>query len=88
MTRSGKKGQQTDAGKSSRGGRHNLSRWVRRRLHSLGLVAFQHRIANHDERKDPLPEYIEPSAGLRAGPEQTIARKQTGKGRHVGQRHQ
>ena len=88
MTRSRKKGQQTDTRKSRCGGWHNASRRVRPRVSSLDIVAFQQRVANNDERKAALPEHVEPSAGLRAGPEQTIARKQAGKGRHMGQRHQ
>src|SRR5215831_14027354 len=88
MTRSGEKGQQTDGGNGTDGGWHNASRRVRPRVSSLGVVAFQQRVANNDDRKAALPEHVEPSAGLRAGPEQTIARKQAGKGRHMGQRHQ
>src|SRR6516162_7558242 len=79
MIRSGEKGQQTDGGNGTDGGRHSASRRVRPRVSSLGVVAFQQRVANNDDRKAALPEHVDPSAGLRAAPSRPLLENRPGK---------
>ena len=87
MTSGGEKGQQTDPGNGTGGGQRDTSTFVRAQLQCPCLVALQQRVSDHEQGKASIPQYTEPGAGLRAATEQTIARKQTRKGRHVGQRH-